>query len=177
MYPSGDFAWSERGDHRMVYGAINANGERWYTQMSRVFDAINHQQLEYNWLITDIDCVPQKIEACCTEQGYCWLTGEALSKMVREDDGQWVWAVLSGFNPDISLPEILQYPQPYADAYEGFWETPLSIQHPLATIEIVPWDSSLTLLFSKRADLVENFLRFFPWSEDLLTYNSNQNTP
>lgn len=161
----------------MVYGAINANGERWYTQMSRVFDAINHQQLEYNWLITDIDCVPQKIEACCTEKGYCWLTGEALSKMVREDDGQWVWAVLSGFNPDISLPEILQYPQPYADAYEGFWETPLSIQHPLATIEIVPWDSSLTLLFSKRADLVENFLRFFPLSEDLLTYNSSQNTP
>lgn len=24
-------------------------GEHWYTQMSRVFDAINNKQMEYNW--------------------------------------------------------------------------------------------------------------------------------
>lgn len=42
----------------MVYGAINEKGERWYTQMGRVFDVIQNKQTEYNWLITDVECVP-----------------------------------------------------------------------------------------------------------------------
>lgn len=28
----------------MIYGAINEKGERWYTQMGRVFDAIRNKQ-------------------------------------------------------------------------------------------------------------------------------------
>ncbi len=158
----------------MIYGAINDKGEHWYTQMGRVFDAIKNKQAEYNWLITDIDCVPQKIEELCNGKDYCWITGEELSKIVREDDQQWVWAVLSGFNKNIALSEVMQYPKPYARDYEGFWRNPLSIQHPLAIIEIVPWDSSLTLFFSRKADLVNDFLKFFPLSEDLSTYNSRQ---
>lgn len=156
----------------MIYGAINEKDKYGHTLMGRVFDAINNKQMEYNWFITDTECLLDRIEACYTDQGYCWLTGEELSKIVREDDGQWIWAVLSGFSKDISLAEILQYPQPYANEYEGFWQNPLSIQHPLATIEIVPWDSSLTLFLSKRADLVEDFLHFFPSSENLLVYNA-----
>ncbi len=156
----------------MVYGAINEKGEHWYTQMGSIFDAIGNKQTDYNWLITDMDCGPYKIAELYNDKNYCWLTGDKLSKLVREDDCQWVWAVLSGFDKDISLSEIMQYPQPYANGYKGFWKNPLSIQHPLATIEIVPWDSSLTLFFSKHADLVNDFLRFFPLSENLLTYNS-----
>lgn len=155
----------------MVFGAINEKGEHWYTQMGRVFDAIKNQQTNYNWLITDMDCVPGKIDECCSGKDYCWLTGEELTKNVRADDGQWVWAVLSGFEKSIPLPEILNYPQPYADGYTGFWKNPLSIQHPLAVIEIVPWDSSLTLFFSKQENLVRDFLNFFPFSEELSTYN------
>lgn len=156
----------------MVYGAINEKGERWYTQMGRVFDAIQNKQTEYNWLITDVECVPRKIEQLCNGKDCCWVTGEELTKIVREDDSQWVWAVLSGFDKNISLSEIMQYPKPYADGYEGFWKNPLSIQHPLAEIEIVPWDSSLTLFLSKREDLVNNFLEFFPSGKDLSAYNS-----
>lgn len=156
----------------MVYGAIDEKSEHGYTRMGRVFDAIHNKQMEYNWLITDTECLIDKIEECCSGNGYCWLTGEELTKIVREDDGQWIWAVLSGFEKDISLSDVLQYPLPYADGYGGFWKNPLSMQHPLATVEIVPWDSTLTLLLSKQADLVQDFLRFFPLSEDLLTYNA-----
>lgn len=156
----------------MVYGAIDEKSESGYTLMGRVFDAIHNKQMEYNWLITDIECLVDKIGECCSGNGYCWLTGEELTKIVQEDDGQWIWAVLSGFQKDISLSDVLQYPLPYADGCEGFWKNPLSIQHPLAAVEIVPWDSTLTLLLSKHADLVQDFLRFFPLSEDLLTYNA-----
>lgn len=156
----------------MVYGAINEKGERWYTQMSRVFDAIKGKQCGYNWLITDIDGVPQEIYEYCNGKDFCWLTGEELSQVVRRDDWQWVWAVLSGFDKSIALSEVLKHPKPYADGYKGFWTNPISIQHPLATVEIVPWDSSLTLFFSKQEDLVQDFLSFFPLSQELSTYNA-----
>uniref|UniRef100_UPI0026E2988B hypothetical protein n=1 Tax=Enterocloster clostridioformis TaxID=1531 RepID=UPI0026E2988B len=158
----------------MVYGVINKKGESWYTQMGKVFDAIDNKQKEYNWLITDIDGgAPEKIwEYCNDGEDFCWLTGEQLSEIVREQDVQWVWAVLSGFDKNISLSEILAHPHPYADGYRGFWENPLSIQHPLASVEIVAWDSSLTLCFSRNEELVRDFLNFFPLSEDLAIYLS-----
>lgn len=157
----------------MVYGAINEKGERYYTQMGRVFDAINDRQMEYNWLITEIaDGAPPKIWERYNDDNYCWITGEELTKIVREQDVQWVWAVLSGFKKHISLSEILLYPHPGADGYGGFWRNPVSIQHPLATVEIVPWDSSLTLCISKNEGLVKDFLKFFSLSEDLSVYNA-----
>lgn len=158
----------------MIYGAINEKGESWYTQMSKVFDAIKNKQTNFNWLITDIsDGAPEKIwEYWNDEEDFCWLTGKELSEIVRKQDVQWVWAVLSGFDKSISLPEILSYPQPYADGYKGFWENPLSIQHPLASVEIVAWDGSLTLCFSRKEDMVKDFLNFFPFSENLAIYNT-----
>lgn len=42
----------------MVYGAINKKGEEYYTNLKKVFDAINNKQLKYNWLITDCICYP-----------------------------------------------------------------------------------------------------------------------
>lgn len=155
----------------MVYGAISEKDDQWYTQMGRVFEAIKNKQNDYNWLITDMDCVPQKLEEYrCGD--YCWLTGEELSKIVSEDDRQWVWAVLSGFDKSIDLSEVLKCPHPYADGYRGFWINPILIQHPLATIEIVSWDGCLTLFFSKHEDMVKNFLSFFPFSEELSVYNA-----
>ena len=42
----------------MVYGAINEKGEKYYTYLKKVFDAIDNKQKEYNWLITDCECYP-----------------------------------------------------------------------------------------------------------------------
>lgn len=38
----------------MIYGAINEKGERYYTRMSKVFEAIHQKQCDYNWLISDV---------------------------------------------------------------------------------------------------------------------------
>lgn len=71
----------------------------------------------------------------------------------------------------IPISKILDHSVPYADGYKGFWQTPLSMQHPLAAIEIVPWDSSLTLIFSHDEEIIENFMKAFLLSEDLSVYN------
>lgn len=157
----------------MVYGAINEKGEKYYTFLPKLFDAIENAQMDYNWLITDCDCNrSNKIESEYLEQGYCWISGEELTKFVQETHIQWIWAVLSGFQKDIALDEVLAYPHPWADGYPGFWKNPISMQHPLATIEIVPWDSALTLFFSKEKALVDKFRSGYPYSEDLTVYNS-----
>ena len=155
----------------MVYGAISEEGEEYYTYLPKIFDAIDNAQLNYNWLITDCFCnfeIPVVTEV--NKNGYCWISGEDLTKLVQNTHVQWIWAVLSGFPKDVPLSEVLKHPLPFADGYGGFWRNPISIQHPLATIEIVPWDSSSTLFFSTDKALVEKFKAGYPQSEDLSTY-------
>jgi len=155
-------------------GAILEKGEEYYTYMSKVFAAIKDEQMNYNWLITDCMCYPENVnhyEILLKE--YAWLTGEELTRIIEVEDFQWIWAGLSGFPKSVTLEEVLKYDLPYADGYRGFWEPTLSIQHPLADIEIAPWDSSLVLIISKKGIIIENFMNYFLLAQDLATYNSN----
>ena len=173
----------------MVYGVIDKESSRYYTYLKAVFDAIENKQAEYNWLITATEIVAHssRLDALNTsvhwknEDGkpiaipapdYYFLSGEELTKIITEDDSQWIWGVLSGFEKSIPLDEILKYPLPKADGYEGFWKNPPTIQNALASMEIVPWDSSCVLLLSTKGEIVEKFKRAFPNSRELSVYNS-----
>ncbi|MEE1057533.1 MAG: DUF2691 family protein [Acutalibacteraceae bacterium] len=159
----------------MVYGTINRKGEKYYTHLNKVFRAIKSRQNNYNWLITDCECYPKNsATAEMLKRDYCWLSGEELTALVEEEDFQWIWAVLSGFEKDIPFDKVIKYNLPYADGYRDFWENPLTLQHPLASVEIVPWDSTLTLLLSKDKEIVEDFRKAFPYSENLEGYNQNE---
>ena len=172
----------------MVYGAIDKKSAKWYTDLGKVFDGIGDSICKYNWLITDSEVYSENpkfekyntkpyyvpkgdtfVRIPCPE--YVFLTGEELKEIVHAEHAQWIWAVMSGFEKDVTLDQILSYPLPYADGYKGFWENPLTIQHPLAEVEIVPWDSSLVLVLSKQKEIVDRFKAAFPKSEDLADYN------
>ncbi len=157
----------------MVYGAINKKGEKYYTHLKKVFDAIGNKQKDYNWLITDCECCPNDSTLReLFDKEYCFISGEELTDIVSKEDFQWIWAVLSGFDKKVSIEQILKHELPYANGYTGFWNNPLSLQHPLSCIEIVPWDSSLVLLLSEDKEVVEKFIKSFPHSEKLEDYNS-----
>lgn len=155
----------------MVYGAINEKGEKHYTYLKKVFDAIGNKQIDYNWLITECECYPnnQNVKELLNKE-YCWITGEELTEIIGQEDFQWVWAVLSGFDKNIELAEVLKYDLPYADEYTGFWKKPLTLQHPLSKVEIVPFDSSFTLILSEDKELVNSFRSYFSYSENLEDY-------
>jgi hypothetical protein len=141
--------------------------------MKRVFNAINNVQNEYNWLITDLDTNADHSNLDEYTSGYIWLSGNKISEIAEETECfQWIWAVLSGFSKDVTKEQVLQYDLPYADGYAGFWKNPVTLQHPLATIEIVPWDSSLVLVISKDDKIVNDFLESMPYAEDLELYNN-----
>ena len=155
----------------MVYGAVNRKDEKYYTSLKKLFDAINNKQLEYNWLITDCTCYPENPKTdAMLRKDYCWLTGEELTDLVTQEDFQWIWAVLSGFDKSVELSDVLKHELPYAEDYEGFWSKPVSMQHPLAKIEIVPWDSSMTMIFGDDKGIIDSFRAAYPLSEDFEEY-------
>lgn len=163
----------------MIKGAILDKGEDGYTYFKKIFKALNNFQKNYNWLITDCEACPTKWgHADRIHQSkhgkYAWISGEELTGIIKKEDFQWIWAVLSGFDKSCSKDDILKYEFPGADGYNGFWKEELSIQHPLASVELVAWDGSLTLLISKDEDIVNCFRNAFPLSRDLETYNAKR---
>lgn len=157
-----------------MYGAILRKEEEYYTYLYRIFTGINMVQKDYNWLITDIVAYPKTKEyQDLFSKRYCWLSGEELTNNIEKEDFQWIWGVLSGFDKNIDIKEVLSHSLPYADGYKGFWQNPLTLQHPLSTIEIVAWDSSLSLVISKNRKIIDDFRSAFPLSEDLEIYNED----
>lgn len=154
-----------------VRGAILNKGEFGYTLMRRIFNAINQVQRNYNWLITDVNAYPNDpiFEKLVNEE-YMWMTGDELTKMVEKEDFQWIWAVFSGFSPDINKEAIFEYKLPNVQENYDVWKNQPRIQHPLANIEILACDSSYVTIVSKHDSIVNDFMNFFKYSIDLDTY-------
>lgn len=156
----------------MTYGIIDRRSHKFYTHMSTVFKAINNAQNQYNWLIADCVCYPESKEIeLIFDQKYCWLSGEELTAIIAQEDFQWIWGVLCGFEKDIPLEEVLKYPLPSAEGYNGYYNNPVSVQHPLASVEVIPYDSSWTIIVSKNKTIIDSYLRYYPEAEELSLFN------
>jgi len=153
-------------------GAIINKGFKYYTFLDEIFPAFENGQLRYNWLISDIECNYYPDDRLMTDKKYIWLSGKELTDIVTHNKIQFIWGVLSAFKQSVTLEQVLSYELPFVEGNSGFWRNPISIQHPLAEIELVPWDSDLVLLISKCDALVDKFMTFFPQSEDLATANA-----
>ena len=156
----------------MTYGIVDRKNHKYYTYMSKVFRAINNAQLQYNWLITNCVCYPQNndIEKLL-DQEYCWLSGDELSAIIEQEDFQWIWGCLCGFSKDIMMEDVLKHPLPSAEDYTEYYQNPVSLQHPLSSIEIVPCDSSWALIISKDKIIIDNYKKSYPQTEDLEVFN------
>jgi hypothetical protein len=146
-----------------------------YTDLRLVFQAFGGRQREFNWLITDLECntYPPGLH---WDNRPLWFSGQALTALVSSFNVQFIWGVLSGFPPHISLDIQQLSVEPYADGNRELWSPNTTIQHPYATIELVCWDSSATLLRCHDDDLTQEFRAFFPEAVDLKQYNERQTT-
>lgn len=152
-------------------GLIIDDNDRDYTSLKNVFDAIENEQKNYNWLITAIEYAPVNPKIKLYEKPYTWITGEDLTKLANDDDGFWIWGVFSGFAKNITKEDVLKSPLPFADGYTGFWNADLTIQHPLASIELVEWDGGLFLAITENQVILNRLKESFPASQDLKKYN------
>ena len=155
-------------------GIVINKGEKVFTLLANIFDSINNIQRKYNWLITGHECYPQnKKYAEILSKEWCWLTGDELTDMVEDENFQWIWGVLSAFPKHIKKETILKYKLPRARENSKIWQNPISMQHTLSVMEIIAWDSSMTVVISKCDDVINQLKSDKPWAEDLEQYNNS----
>ena len=162
---------------------VDSSEVEYYTYLGPIFEAIQNKQNDYNWLITELNTnwIPDNFlnyfDQYTIYEGY-WdpenrylISGTQLTKLIKDHKIQFIWGVLSGFNKsekiDINSLDVV----PFADGNTAFWEVGVSVQHPKAEIEIICWDSTLTLLISKDQSIVKNFKEYFKEARDLDEYN------
>ena len=150
----------------------------YFTDLRLVFEAICGRQREFNWLITDLDygwLNPEENEPPpFAGPGPHWRTGEELTSLIEQYELQFVWAVLSGFQPGTPLDLEHLTVIPGADGNPGFWVAHPQIQHPLAEVEIVCWDATSTLLLCRDRSIGVSFRQFLPEAVDLDEYNQRR---
>ncbi|EEL30037.1 hypothetical protein bcere0018_9450 [Bacillus cereus Rock1-15] len=96
-----------------------------------------------------------------------WIAGEDLSNLVKKYNPQFIWGVLSAFDKSINIDINNLLVEPYANGNEGLWVPSPNIQHPQAKLEIVCWDSYVTLFFSKDEDIDDKFQDYFKSAKKL----------
>lgn len=139
-------------------GAILEKGPNFFTNLLEVFENVNNIQCNYKWLITDYECYPtSEKNSKVFSSEYIIIDGQELTELLKLDNFQWIWGVFSAFDKNINNEEILHFGLPYANGNEKLWEN-ISLQHPLADIEIVAWDSSKTLIFSRNDVVIDLFI-------------------
>ena len=152
-------------------GVIHDRVFKTYTYMNLVTQPIREEVVKYNWLISNYECNCYPDKRISFENEYAWISGEDLLSIVNQYDIQFVWGVFSAFPKEIELDDVLKYDLPCAAGCAEFWHNPISIQHPMAIMELVPWDSTLFLLISKEDEIVNKFISAFPECKDLEIYN------
>ena len=153
-----------------VYGAIDCGSLRGYTMLRDLVPALADTFTRYNWLVTDCYCSKDNAVAeADRREGYCWLTGRELVEFAERDDSQFIGAVFSGFPERVTLEQVLAHPLPVWES-PSFWYEPLTLQHPLSQVELVPWDSTYLLFLSRDKAAVDHFRRQFPKAGNLLEH-------
>lgn len=142
------------------------------TNINTIFKFIHRSQSSCNWLITGFEGypLPPRLQERAIGDAI-WISGNELNEALSDKCYFGYWGVFSCFQKNILLEEIMHYSSPYADGYTGFWINPISIQHPLAHIELVLWDGYLILLISKDDCVIDSFQHAYPNAQDLAAYN------
>lgn len=152
-------------------GFIIDGGEKYFTYLKSLFGAIDDIQKDYNWLISGHECYPQDVNyAEKLSAKWCWMTGKELTEMIENEDFQWIWGVFSAFSKDVTKEEVLKYKLPNADGNDRIWQNPVSMQHPLSLMEIIAWDSSMTIFISRCDDIIDRIVKSNLLMKDLEEY-------
>ena len=154
---------------------VSVKDEKGYTLMLKVINSIGGRNLNYNWLITDIEAYPQKsnyeidenLYKLLKDKNYVFISIIDLLDILEKNDFQWIWGVFSAIPVKYSLDEVLKYALPYAeDNNEIYLDDNFIIQHPLSDIEIVAFDSSGMHIVSRDEDICNKFKKVYSNSKE-----------
>ena len=140
---------------------ISKADEYYYTDMLKVIKAIGGKNLNYNWLITEIETSTGDY----FEDDYIILTNEKLLDKLESKKIQWIWGTFSAIPKKYKQEEILKYNLP---GVENIDKKEIKPQHPLAEIEIIAYDSTFVQIIAKDNQIAENFKKIYPKAKERL---------
>lgn len=145
----------------MIKSYVINRGLKYYTDMSVILNPIKEYLREYNFLITDIECNYCPDKRIWNEKDYVLIPSNELLDIVNTHEIQFIWGVFSAIPQHFSLDDILKYELPFSEAVSNY-DKNISLQHPLADIEIVSFDSSYLEIICKNEEVMECIKSEFP---------------
>lgn len=139
---------------------ISKEDEYYYTDMLKVIKAIGGKNLDYNWLITEIETSTGDY----FKDDYIILTNEELLDKLESKKIQWIWGTFSAIPKKYKQEEILKYNLP---GVENIDKKEIKPQHPLAEIEIIAYDSTFVQIIAKE-EIAKRFKKIYPGAKELL---------
>lgn len=139
---------------------ISKEDEYYYTDMLKVIKAIGGKNLNYNWLITEIETSTGDY----FKDDYIILTNEELLDKLESKKIQWIWGTFSAIPKKYKQEEILKYNLP---GVENIDKKEIKPQHPLAEIEIIAYDSTFVQIIAKE-EIAKRFKKIYPGAKELL---------
>ena len=140
-------------------GIVINEGEEFYTDLKALFEAMDNSYKEYNWLITDYECYPQDERLAEIFSGEpVFISGQEIMDLLQIENFQWIWGTFSAFDKGVKKEDVFQYGFPVSSENENIWKKPFSLQHPLASAEIIAWDSSMTVIISKEDNVISTLM-------------------
>ena len=97
---------------------ISKEDEYYYTDMLKVIKAIGGKNLDYNWLITEIETSTGDY----FEDDYIILTNEKLLDKLESKKIQWIWGTFSAIPKKYKQEEILKYNLPGVENIDNLYK-------------------------------------------------------
>ena len=133
---------------------ISKGEDDYYTDILKVINAIGGRNLDYNWLITEIETSTGDY----FNDEYVIVSNDELLDNLENKEIQWIWGTFSAIPKKYKQEEILKYNLP---GVENIDKKEIKIQHPLAEIEIIAYDSTFVQLIAKDNTKAEKFRKLY----------------
>ena len=133
---------------------ISKGEDDYYTDILKVVNAIGGRNLDYNWLITEIETSTGDY----FNDEYVIVSNDELLDDLENKEIQWIWGTFSAIPKKYKQEEILKYNLP---GVENIDKKEIKIQHPLAEIEIIAYDSTFVQLIAKDKTIAEKFKKLY----------------
>lgn len=133
---------------------ISKGEDDYYTDILKVVNAIGGRNLDYNWLITEIETSTGDY----FNDEYVIVSNDELLDNLENKKIQWIWGTFSAIPKKYKQEEILKYNLP---GVENIDKKEIKIQHPLAEIEIIAYDSTFVQLIAKDKTIAEKFKKLY----------------
>ena len=123
------------------------------------------RQRNYHFLLAGIEAYPAAHAFQFVRQSPVWISGEELTRMIRQEDFQWVWGALLAFSTSCSKEQILSgvralYVPEASD--QDSWHIRNRFLETGAEFMIYAEDSAYTELLLRNRKLLELFCRHEP---------------